>query len=656
MKLLDVHWEKDEQILSELEDVFKKANQDKLNYMSKLTEWRQLDEGTYMPKPDPETGKAGFEIRQCQAMRTWWVATLLEPFNNKKRIISLANENPNLREWMQLNETIFHKQFYGEFAYDNFLTDAYNITTRDGMVAALCGWEQKKNRKRIKLSGSNTDKFNELDAQGWVTDAWDVKEGKDGEDELEILMHKDFIEKDNFSATIYPMDNVWLDPTTSDINDASFYIIEYQMKKSDLKRGMRSGKYQNVNQALEDGSIESFERSGEEGYRNELNFENKALGRITVREYIGEWPVGPNGESELVSILYTKSHILKKEVMETPDNKPPIVIGYFFRDPDTKYGLGIPSFIGIYQQLLTGFFRFITDSLAVSINKKYIVNSGVFDDIMVRELEANKLSTVIHANRSIKLGEDIVVLEDTPRFDSMYYLIELVTGMMENMMSYGRYNSGMTGKSLNHTATGIMSLLQEAHRKVAEAASRMNSTFIAPIARKWLKYNHTMLEPETIARLTGRTDIFDPSMLAVDFNVNVVTVLQGDAAIKLQQSMTMLQVITPYVTAGLIDPTYIMELLARIFENGGFPDLASKFEAQYLGSEGQVGVVQNPEALAQAANSINQLIMGGNNAFASNIPGFGADGQKTAGNGAGFVGAGNMPKTNPTGLGDFPLG
>lgn len=233
-------------------------------------------------------------------------------------------------------------------------------------------------------------------------------------------------------------------------------------------------------------------------------------------------------------------------------------------------GVSIIDLVEEVQHIKTAIYRALLKNIGNQLRPQTLVERG--SGVNLNDLLRG--SEVLQANPG--KANAVKPLERASIGADAYRVWEMVQGIKEERVGVTRLNQGLEGQSLNKTARGLMSLMEQANKRIRLIARLFGESLLKPLFRALIWMNQNFLDRELILALSDEEDtVIRPEDLGGDFDLIVnVGVGNTDKAMAVQQGLQLLQVLgglseNPAAQA-MVKPRNLYELLKTIFENMGW--------------------------------------------------------------------------------------
>lgn len=311
------------------------------------------------------------------------------------------------------------------------------------------------------------------------------------------------------------------DPECTSVNDAQYMIHRKYTTVDDLRRKEKDGIYSDVEKAIEQAeSGETMDTMKDilddnMGDPNANDNVNKARDRVVLYEYYGKIDVNQDGLLEDVIITMVGDTIISKQ--ENIYGMFPFFVLSPILEPFTLHGKSFGDLIGQLQDLKTALIKEIMVNIAQSNDGREYIDPTAVD---ISDLVNNKKYIRVNAQ-----GGSIAAHVQPKSFTQMHPMtmnvLEYIDGVKENRTGITRYNQGLDASSLNHTATGIQTIMNAANQKLELIARVMAETGYKSLFKFLVTANNKFIDQNTVVRLNNEYLDIAPDDLTGEFDLTV---------------------------------------------------------------------------------------------------------------------------------------
>ena len=391
------------------------------------------------------------------------------------------------------------------------------------------------------------------------------------------------------------------DPQCTSLEDAQFIIDRKYTTIDDLLRKEKDGVYENIEDAIAQAT-ENIETMAEivEDKDSDSPLSNSRLNRsrdmVVLYEYYGKIDVNEDGLLEDVIITVVGNTIVAKQ--ENIYGMFPVMVLSPILEPFTLHGKSFSDLIGQLQDLKTALIKEIMVNIAQSNDGREYIDPAA---VNIQDLIGNKKYIRVTAN-----GGDIRGHVQPKAFTQMHPMtmtvLEYIDGVKENRTGITRYNQGLDANSLNHTATGIQTIMNAANQRLELIARIMSETGIKRLFRFLVMANQKFIDQNTVVRLTNGYMEIKPDDLAGDFDLTVNSGTGvGDKQVESKNLNEIMQ-----LQAGLIKSGFIPQPIAYDYIYN-----VTKKKLEVMGYKNVDDFIPSPDAIKQAMQQAAMMQMQG---------------------------------------------
>ena len=234
------------------------------------------------------------------------------------------------------------------------------------------------------------------------------------------------------------------------------------------------------------------------------------------------------------------------------------------------WGDALAEFISDGQFIRSGIMRAMLDNVAQSNNGFKFFRKGALDP-----LNKKKLQSGIGGN--IEVNGDKNDMWDG-NFNQMpqtiFNMFEMIQRENESLSGISNVAQGLDSRALN-TATASSIAASSGQKRMMEIVRRY-SELIKQLMRKWISYNKMYLSDKEVIRISGEYIEFSLDDIDGAYDIDITVGVDGVEENKANQMTMLMQQIGGL--AGNVDPSIVHDLLAKLSDIWGFPDIAQKLE------------------------------------------------------------------------------
>lgn len=562
-----------EEALKIILDDISQAKKAKKDIDTNIGSWLSEYEGE--PYGVEKTGKSKMVVKDIKKAVEWFIPNAVEPFVNKNRIVKLDGITAEDVNASKMHERLLNYQFVRKFDRYSFIHDMFKVGSTEGTTIVRCGWDTEEKETSETFEGVTAQQLAMFEQEGFELS--DIEETSPGIYSANAKLVKTI--KNQPTAEVVRNGNVYPDPTSTSVEDASFVAYKYESTVGELKA---SGKYseEDIQGWLfqitdRDSTLETERdtRNREYGYDPDYTSLSEASRKVTVYEYWGNLDMDDDGIAEPKFATIVDDKLLEIVDNPYPDQSIPFVEIQFSRKPFAFWGSPLAEFISDNQKIRSSLMRGFIDNVAQSNNNTKFVKKGALDLINKRKLE-NNLGGVVEINGD---STDIFDGNFNPIQPTIFSLYELVQSEAEALSGITRYSQGLDSSSLNKTATGVATISSMSQKRMMEIIRRY-SEGLKKVFRKWISYNKEFLSDEEVMRINGQFIPFKRDDIDGAFDIDITVGVDGVSENKVNQMTMLMQQVGGLAGTANIPPQFFNMMLAKMADEWGYPDVAQMLE------------------------------------------------------------------------------
>ena len=544
---------------------YESAKEAKTGIDKKMQTW--IDEYNGEPYGNESDGHSKVVIKDIKKAVEWFLPNAVEPFVSKNRIVKLEGITPDDVQRASIAERLLNYQFVRNFNRYDFIYDMFKVGATEGTTVIKCGWELEEDVTVEKL-----DFITEEQAMVLEQDGIEVEINEDGS--AKLTKRKTLVNKP--TAVVVKNGHFYIDPTADTVNNAEYVIETSDVTLSSLRE---SGLYKNLDKletAARDRNDSSLEdsrnqRGDDRGY-NIDDYENgdESLKKVTMYEYWGNLDINDTGIAIPVVVTWVGNTVIRFEENPYPDKQKPYIATAFTKTPFMFWGDALSEFISDGQFIRSGIMRAMLDNVAQSNNGFKFFRKGALDP-----LNKKKLQSGIGGNIEINGDKNDMwdgSFNQMPQ--SVFAMFEMLQRENESLSGISNVAQGLDSRALS-TATSASLASSMGQKRMMEIVRRY-SELVKELMRKWISYNKVYLSDKEVMRIAGEFIEFTRDDIDGAYDIDITVGVDGIEETKANQMTMLMQQISGL--AGSIDPAIIHNLLAKLSDIWGFPDIAQKLE------------------------------------------------------------------------------
>lgn len=403
--------------------------------------------------------------------------------------------------------------------------------------------------------------------------------------ELETVRYKNIVGKrviktfEGPQFEVIPLEDFYIDPTASCIEDAKFCVHRVFRTLDELYRMQDAGVYKNVEKIEawvntprgETADYVKAQRAAEFGQSppwSFLNSSQKGRKEVEVWEYWGQLDLDDSGKTEPYLVVVAGDTILRKEKNPYNHGRPPFVILRPSLVPFQFDGVGMGHLIGDFQKAKTSILRQMLDNLSFINNQMWIVDRN--QGVEMESLLNPRPGGVVRTDRV----DAVRPVTPQPLQQVSIMALEFIQTQIEQRHGITRYNQGLDARSLNKTATGVSLIMNASQQRIELIGRIFAETGFKPLFKMMVSLNQQFISEGFTIRLFNEPVRFEPDDLRGEFDIDVE--VGANVALeeqRQQQMMTLLQMAPQLIQLGLMMPEHVYHVVASLLRSWGYKDV-----------------------------------------------------------------------------------
>lgn len=334
---------------------------------------------------------------------------------------------------------------------------------------------------------------------------------------------------------------------------------------------------------------------------------SETLTRYKRREQWTEYDIDGDGFNECIMAVFIDDQLVQVILNPHKFGEHPFVISECVRDPNGNPASGQAAVLSEIQQFRTGILRMVSDNLNSQQNGIYEV-----DRMHVNSAGMQLIRRAAPGSRTpvpVTKAGSINPLTPAPLAPHALTAWEMLAVEGENRGGNTRYSQGLDSKSLNQTATGIVTITNRSELRMWELAQRFAEATFKPLVRKLIALNQQYLpkqslqvqfgiqvdDPKVIAQAekTGkRTEIPVGEWITLSkddiggfFTIELDVQVGSERQEQINNMLQYLQYVAPFVGQG-VPPELVTTAAIELAKKMGLPKLQAHYGGSYVGSRG----------------------------------------------------------------------
>jgi hypothetical protein len=411
-------------------------------------------------------------------------------------------------------------------------------------------------------------------------------------------------------------DAIRYDWTAKSFMDSHVVTHEEDITKSELiqMKGAKGVIDSRVDKALQtQGSATKTDRLRDERVENKAWVgeqqarPSEAMGLYLRREQWTMYDLVGDGIARPVMAVFINNILV--QIMGNPYKfkRPPFVAAECVRDPFGNPAVGWSAALSEIQKFRTALLRMVSDNLNAQQNGIYEVDRNNVDDIAFQLLR--------HAPQGsrtpipVRKPGSINPLSPAPLANHVLSAWEMMAVEGENRSGNTRYSQGLDSKSLNQTATGIVSITQRSEMRMWEIAMRFSETALKPLVRMIIALNQQKLDKQSIEMQFGvsvkdkdlrdylsandaKAELKAGEWVTISrediggyFTVDLDVKVGSDKQTRINNLMQYLQFVSPFVGQG-VPPEAISIVAMELAKEMGLNQIQAVLGGDFVGARG----------------------------------------------------------------------
>ncbi len=364
---------------------------------------------------------------------------------------------------------------------------------------------------------------------------------------------------------------IMIDPSARQLKDAKFVIQRRKLSKSDiLNNPAWFGKHTMESLSKLTSSTESeYEPENTLTNDDSFNFDDDARELVEVFEYYGMMDVDNNGTLKPIMGIFSNNMLLNFVDSPYPDswNGNPFDSCVYTSRPFELYGDGIAPLIGDYQKVRTGFMREVLNNAQKANSTQVATRKGSIDI-------ANKRKFINGEHYEYNGAEPGIIPATFNQIpESIFHLVEGFKVEEEELSGISRMNAGADQRQLaNKTATASNLQQDNAEKRLTQISGHI-ATMLESVFSKWIDLNRMMLQESSVMARGQRLPV-NGMMFEGKYNLEVTAITAGMKTKQNENSLMLLNILSPMVETGAVSQDIIMSIVANLADNVDMPQLA----------------------------------------------------------------------------------
>lgn len=455
--------------------------------------------------------------RDVKTTIDWILPLLLEAFCSSEDAVTIQGVGPEDDEAARRVQALLKYQLERKNRYFTFLSNVLRSALEVNLGIGKVYWH------REETATPEQTILTDRDRTAWLTLRQDAANGKIRIRHIRETDHGIHIAYDrittraNYPILEYlPPSEFRYTPDGLTIADAQFQAHRKIVTADHLRRQEKKGIYQNVDTALTDAPLPiacALEHDTDPARADSLYQGQGASRRIEL--YEGYLAVDYNGDGIAEQLIVHAVGNTPLRIATNEFEQAPFFTCAAEPDPNTSFGEnGFADNLEQLQDLKTALVRQIIINIAKNNAPRQFIDERTVD-----------MDALLAGDEYIPVSGDltgsIYCPPALPLSAATMELIQYAQTEIESQSGSTRYNQGLDAASLNHTATGITTIMGAADKRVRHIARHIAESFLIPLVRFIIRLNQKFLSPGTICRLLENTITIEKTDLDLDYDLTV---------------------------------------------------------------------------------------------------------------------------------------
>jgi hypothetical protein len=585
-------WPKEPTVM-QLKQDYLDATSDTDMHITKVETW--LDNLNIEGKAKPKTkkGRSSVQPKVIRKQAEWRYASLSEPFLSTPDMFTVRPKTFEDTSAAEQNSLLLNYQFAHKIGKVNFIDEYIRTFVDEGTVIVKNSWvyedeeievekpifeyEQLQDPQMVEelqgiitLMDDNPYEFSLMPEDVQESAKISISEGKPIMARISGMeMVPDIKVLKNYPALeICDFRNITVDPSCQgDTTKAMFIIHSFSTSKAKLKA---AGKYKNIDNINADANsvLSDPDHQGED--EGSFNFSDNARKNIIAYEYWGFRDV--HGDGLLTPILATYVGDIMIQMAELPfaDGKLPFTFAQYLPVRKSNFGEPDGELIEDNQKIVGAVTRGMIDIMARGANGQQATRKDALDLTNKRKFDSGE-DYEFNATVDPKQAFHMHTYAEIPQ--SAQIMLQMQHADAESLTGVKAFSSGLSGKALGNTATGIRSAMDATAQRELGILRRA-AQGIQEIGHKMIAMNSIFLDEEEVVRVTNSKFVpIRKDDLTGEFDIELeISTADADNA-KAEELSFMLQ-----TTGQTMGEDFTRMVMSKIAKLRKMPDLSKAIE------------------------------------------------------------------------------
>ena len=391
---------------------------------------------------------------------------------------------------------------------------------------------------------------------------------------------KRIISKGNIKVESVPPEEFLIDRTAIKLEDANFVAHRVQMTRSELI-SMGYDKEDVDSLPTSDASTLNTERLAR--YQNIEDFpfntsDNQSTQTITVYENYVRYDADGDGIAELRKILSVGDS--SEFILENmPCDSIPFVSVTPIPMPHRFYGRSVSELVEDIQLMKSTVMRQLLDNMYLTNNNRVAVMDGM---VNMDDLLTSRPGGVVRTKQAP--NQVMQPIQAQPISQQAFPLLEYLDTVRETRTGVTRYSQGLDADSLNKTATGVNTIMNQSQMRMELIARVFAETGIKDLFRRIFELTVKYQDKQRIVELNNKFVAVNPTEWKNRYNISINVGL--GAGSKDQQIVMLNNILQKQLQAfqlqgnkeyPMVTLKNIYNSLAKIIEEAGLKNVENYF-------------------------------------------------------------------------------
>jgi hypothetical protein len=617
--------------IDDLDKDYEAARSSHSTQVTRINRWLDNLNVTGLAKVNnKKKGRSSHVPKLIRKQAEWRYASLAEPFLSTEDIFNVSPVTYEDKKSAEQNQLVLNNQFNTKMNKVAFIDSMVRAAVNEGTILLRTGWvfEEEEYEEEVPILEyqisqdpaaaqlheqlaqqlqENPEQF-----QAEVPDEMQQAHQLTMQEGVPVLPQQTGTEivvktrtlRNHPTVYVCNYKNIIIDPTCGDDFDkASFVIFEFETSLSELKK---EGIYSNLDFINVEGASPLGQPDHESKDDSNFTFADKPRKKLVAREYWGFWDIHNTGKAEPFITTYVGRVIIRQEENPFPDKALPFVAIPYLPVKDSVYGEPDGELLEENQKIVGAVTRGMLDTMGRSANGQIGARKDALDATNSRRFKSGD-DYEFNSSVDPKQAFHMHTYPEIPQSASI--MLQMQNNEAESLTGVKAFATGITGKALGDTATGVKSAMDATSKRDLDILRRLGEG-IKKVGRKFISMNSEFLSEEEVIRISNEEFVpvrRDDLAGNIDLKLSIST-SEADNQ-KAEELAFMLQTIGPssdpaetrIIRAEIAKLRKMPELAKRIAEYQPQPDPIAQEKAML-----EIELLKAQIALAQSEGMGNQ--------------------------------------------------